>query len=258
MALAIKVASLDGLADGVKSLYIPVPESEGTGFKLDLDGYEDPISLKTALSTERKTAADATKSLREILKKYEGMPDPEKLRAIMNQLENDEEQKLIAEGKLPEVVKLRTEKMRLELERVAAEATDKAAKAETKATKFEMQVLKGHLSLEAMQEGIGVHPSAIKYIFSIAKEDGWRLDDDGNPRLYDKTGEVVLGKDGKTPYSFSEWLKDPKTIADNPTWYTAGNSGGGAGGNTSKTTGKVDTSKMSPEEKLTHARQNKT
>ncbi len=257
MALAIKVASLDGLDDSIKSLYVPVPTSEGTGFKLELDGYEDPTALKLTLDKVRAEKGDATKALRDILKKYEGMPDPEKLRAIMNQLENDEEQKLIADGKLPEVVKLRTEKMRQELERVANEALTKSQASEAKATKYELQVLRGQLAFEATQDGVNVHPSAIKYIFSMAREDGWGLDEDGNARLF-KNGEIVLGKDGKNPFTLSEWLKDPKTIADNPTWYTAGNSGGGAGGNKGKDSGKVDTSKMSPEERLNYARKNKT
>lgn len=253
MALAIKVKSLDGLDDATKGMYIP----EGDGFRLDVEGYEDPTGLKSALERERTAAKDASKTLRETLKKYEGMPEPEKLRAIMDQLENDEEQKLIADGKLPEVVKLRTEKMRQELERVANEALTKSQASEAKATKYELQVLKGQLAFEATQDGVNVHPSAIKYIFSMAREDGWGLDEDGNARLF-KNGEVVLGKDGKNPFTLSEWLKDPKTIADNPTWYIAGNSGGGAGGSGTKTTTKVDTSKMSPEEKMTYARRNKT
>lgn len=257
MALAINLPTLDGVDDVIKALYIPVPASEGTGFKLDLDGYEDPTALKLTLDKVRTESKDATKALRETLKKYEGMPDPEKLKIIMSQLENDEEMKLLAEGKLPEVVKMKTEKLRQDLQRVADEANTKAQKAEEKASKFEMQVLRGQLSTAAITEGVNIHPSAIKYIFTVAKEDGWGLDENGNARQFDKTGEIVLGKDGKTPYTFQEWLKDPKTVEDNPTWYLNPNSGGGGGGNTNKSGSKIDTSKMTAAQKLTAARDRK-
>ena len=250
MPLAFKVATLEGLDDNLRAMY----KKEGDAFVLDLEGYEDPVKLKGALEAERTAAKEATRKLRDTLKLYEGMPDPEKLRAIMGQLENDEEQRLIAEGKLPEVVKLRTEKFKQELERVANEALAKASASDARASKFEMQVLKGHLTIEASQENVGVHPSAIRYIFAEAKEQGWRLNEDGEPRLYNKAGEEVLGKDGKTPYTFTEWLTDRKTIEENPTWYKAGNTGGGNVGNKTTTGKVVDTSKMSPEERMTHAR----
>ena len=67
MALAIKVASLDGLDDATKGMYI----KDGEQFRLDIEGYEDPVSLKNALERERTSAKDATRTLRETLKKYE-------------------------------------------------------------------------------------------------------------------------------------------------------------------------------------------
>lgn len=55
MGLKVTIDSLDGLDDGVKSLY----KEENGKFRLDLDGYEDTTGLKAqrdALLTEKKEA----------------------------------------------------------------------------------------------------------------------------------------------------------------------------------------------------------
>lgn len=53
MALKVTVDSLDGLDDGVKTLY----KEDNGKFRLDLDGYEDTTGLKAqrdALLNEKK------------------------------------------------------------------------------------------------------------------------------------------------------------------------------------------------------------
>lgn len=164
------------------------------------------------------------------LEKFKGI-DPEKTRQLLAKFENDEEAQLIAAGKMDEVVNRRIEKQKLALESAKTEAETKAQKAEERAKKHEMQVLKGQLMEAASDKEVGMHASATKYAFLIAMQDGWRLDEDGIARQY-KDNEVVLGADGKTPYSLKEWLSNKETIKENPTWYLAGNSGGGSGGNT--------------------------
>jgi len=164
------------------------------------------------------------------LEKFKGI-DPEKTRQLLAKFENDEEAQLIAAGKMDEVVNRRIEKQKSALESAKTEAEAKAQKAEERAKKHEMQVLKGQLMEAASDKEVGMHATATKYAFLIAMQDGWRLDEDGVARQY-KDGEVVLGADGKTPYSLKEWLSNKETIKENPTWYLAGNSGGGSGGNT--------------------------
>ncbi len=164
------------------------------------------------------------------LEKFKGI-DPEKTRQLLAKFENDEEAQLIAVGKMDEVVNRRIEKQKSALESAKTEAEVKAQKAEERAKKHEMQVLKGQLMEAASDKEVGMHASATKYAFLIAMQDGWRLDEDGIARQY-KDNEVVLGADGKTPYSLKEWLSNKETIKENPTWYLAGNSGGGSGGNT--------------------------
>lgn len=170
------------------------------------------------------------------LAKFAGI-DPEKTKQLLAKFENDEEAQLIAAGKMDEVVNRRIEKQKSALESAKAEAEVKAQKAEERAKKHEMQVLKGQLMEAASDKEVGMHASATKYAFLIAMQDGWRLDEEGIARQY-KDNEVVLGADGKTPYSLKEWLSNKETIKENPTWYLAGNSGGGSGGNNETKDGK--------------------
>ena len=250
MGLALMLDTLEGVTDEVKSFY--VADADGK-FKLDLEGYEDPKGLKSALDKERLAAKEANKLLKDTLKKYEGI-DPEQVKTILSRLENDEEAKLLAEGKLDDVVNKRIEKQRIDLERKVTESSTKAELADLRALKFEQQVLKGQLSTAAVSDGVNMHPSAIKYAFIIAQQEGWKLDIDGEARQFDSNGDMVLGKDGKTPFSFVEWLKDQRTREENPTWYTVQNSGGGTGGGSGKSK-EIDLSSLAPRDRLRKARE---
>ena len=189
------------------------------------------VSAATSgLDTKNKELLGKLKAKEGELAKFAGI-DPEKTKQLLAKFENDEEAQLIAAGKMDEVVNRRIEKQKSALESAKTEAEAKAQKAEERAKKHEMQVLKGQLMEAASDKEVGMHASATKYAFLIAMQDGWRLDEDGIARQY-KDGEVVLGADGKTAYSLKEWLSNKETIKENPTWYLAGNSGGGSGGNT--------------------------
>lgn len=55
MALSMYLETLDGLEEGIKTMYV---EHDGK-FKLDVDGVEDPSALKSALDKERKARREA-------------------------------------------------------------------------------------------------------------------------------------------------------------------------------------------------------
>lgn len=55
MPLPFTVDSIDTVPEAQRSLYKDV----GGKFTLDIDGYEDPVNLKSALAKERKAASDA-------------------------------------------------------------------------------------------------------------------------------------------------------------------------------------------------------
>lgn len=59
MPLQLTVDSIDTLPEPVRALYKP----EGDKFRLDLDGYEDPSGLKSALDKERRAARDSSREV---------------------------------------------------------------------------------------------------------------------------------------------------------------------------------------------------
>jgi hypothetical protein len=53
------------------------------------------------------------------------------------------------------------------------------------------------------------------------------LDENGNAVQLDGDSQVVIGKDGKTPFNPAEWLDSMRESA--PHWFPAGASGSGSG-----------------------------
>lgn len=245
MALPFEVESLDSIDESARAFYT---ETEDKKFRLDLDGYEDPKGLKSALDKERQAARDASKLAKDLQKKYEGI-DPDKVKNLLSKLENDEEAKLLADGKIDEVVNRRIEKQRNDYDKQLTEAQKQAEIEAGKAKKFEQRVLDNHIRAAAAKAGI--HQHAIEDALFRART-MFHLDDDGNAVQIDQDGQVVFGKDGKSPFSPSEWLDEMKEKA--PHWFPAANSGGGAVGNTSNRGSKQDLSALPPRERLMAAR----
>ena len=59
MALQFTVDKLESIPETQRGLY----KQDGDKFRLDLDGYEDPTSLKSALDKERRAARDASRDV---------------------------------------------------------------------------------------------------------------------------------------------------------------------------------------------------
>jgi len=168
----------------------------------------------------------AEKKLKEQMKQYDGI-DPVKTKEMLARLENDAEAKLIADGKINEVIEARTEKLRAELGRQVKEAQEVAAAEAKRATAYEGRVLDD--ALRAAATTAGLHPHAIEDALFRGRA-MFKLNQDGQAVQLGDDGQPVLGKDGKSPFSPSEWLDSMKEKA--PHWFPAGNagSGGGAGG----------------------------
>lgn len=220
MALNLVEAKLDGVPEAMRSLYI---EKDGQ-FHLDVTGVEDVTGLKSALGKERDAAKDAKRMLADLQKQFEGI-DPTKVRDMLKHLDNSEEAKLLAEGKLDDVVAKRTEKLRGELQRQLDEAGGKVKAADDRASKFSQRVLDNHIRAAATKAG--VHAQAIDDAL-IRGRSIFTLDENGDPVQMDNDGKAVLGKDGKTLFSPVEWLESMKEAA--PHWFPAGAGGSGASG----------------------------
>lgn len=228
MSLPFIVDSLDQIKEEHRALYV----EENGKFRLDLEGYEDPKGLKSALQSERDAAKTAQRELQRLQKQFEGF-DPETVKKVFAQLDQDEEAKLIAEGKVNEVIQKRTEKMREEHARLLNAETTRANNAEAYANKFKQSVVQGQIVQAAVE--LEALPEATGDIAFLAQSK-FTLDEDGKAVAVDENGDVIIGKDGKTPLSPKEWVE---SLREQKPYYWPKASGTGAPGSTN-TKGQVD------------------
>lgn len=78
MSLPFIVDSLDAIKEEHRALYV----EENGKFRLDLEGYEDPKGLKSALQSERDAAKNAKRELQDFQKQFEGI-DPEIVKKVL-------------------------------------------------------------------------------------------------------------------------------------------------------------------------------
>lgn len=220
MALALVVEKLDSVDEAQRALYV---EKDGK-FHLDVAGLEDTSGLKSALQKERESVKAANRAVKEMQEQFAGI-DPSKVRAMMEKLDNDGESALIAAGKIDEVINKRTEKLRAELQKQVDLAHGEAKSAGERAGKFSQRVLDNHIRQAATKAGL--HSHAVEDALFRARS-MFSLSEDGDAIQLGGDGAPVLGKDGKTPFSPTEWLEGMKETA--PHWFPAGSLGGGAAG----------------------------
>lgn len=151
----------------------------------------------------KDAAKTAKQELQKLQKQYEGI-DPETVKKLFAQLEQDEDAKLIAEGKVSEVIQKRTEKMREEHEKVLKAEKDRADKAESYANKFRQSVIQGQIVQAAVE--MGALSEATADIAFLAQSQ-FSLDENGKAVAIDANGEVVIGKDGSNPVTPKEWVE---------------------------------------------------
>ena len=216
MPLKITVDSLDSVPENLRDQY---KEVDGK-FRLDLDGYEDPAGLKSALQSEREAAKAANRQVNawKALGKT-----PEEIQALLQHLETDEDAKLISAGKLDEVVKKRTERMQADYDKKLQSESESRTKAEGKAAKLAERALQAVLRDAAARAG--ALPEALDDV--VRRGAGtWVLNDEGDVVAMNGD-EVMLGKDGKKPLSPQEWAE---SIRDSAPYFWPVMRGSGAPG----------------------------
>lgn len=230
LPLVVDTAAHTALPESMRALYVKADGADGDDgkFRLDVSGMPeipDVTGLKTALDKERTRATDEEKARKALAKQFEGI-DPKLAREMLNKVANNEEMKLISEGKIEEVINARMSKRDDEFKRQLEEAQSRADGSLEVASTYMDRVLDNHV--RAACAAAGVHPSAVDDALLRASQI-FSLDDDGNAVQLDGDGDdaqPVFGKDGKTPYSLTEWMEEMKEKA--PHWFPAGASGGGA------------------------------
>lgn len=240
MPLQLVVDTLEGLPETVAALYAKGDDGK---FKLGVEGVPDVTNLKKALQAERdaRTIAERT------AKDFEGL-DAKEIRDMLKQMEGNEEAQLLKAGKIDDVIARRTQKLVQENERKLKEALEKVDAESTRAKRLIAKVLDGAVTAAASKAGL--HPQAIDDAMLHARAI-FSLDENGNAVQLGDDGKPVLGKDGKTPFTPSEWLESMREAK--PHWFPATASGGGA--RNSSGAPRQDLSKLSPVERMNIARQ---
>lgn len=193
---------------------------------LELDD-EKAAALKTALSAKGKEAIDAAVAglksknsellgnikaqkteLDQLKGQFDGL-DIEAVKGLLARAGKDEETKLIAEGKIDEVITKRTERLRADLDKQLQAEKARADKADSFANRFRDKVLSDSIREAATKAG--ALPEAADDIILRARG-VFKLNEDGEPVAMDGE-EVIFGKDGKTPLSRAEWMESLKEAA---------------------------------------------
>lgn len=225
MALKYKIKKLEDVPEAVRGLYKP----DGEEFVLDTEG----VVPKERLDEFRENNILLQKQL-EKLKDI----DPAKYRELTELQREVEEGKLLKAGKIEEVVNSRVTAMKRALEE---ERDGYRTRAESSESQLSVLLIDSAVRNEALK--LGVVPTALDDVVLRART-VYKMRDGAAVPHNDK-GEVVFGKDGKTPMPMTDWVTALKKTAPH---LFANSQGGGAGGGTR--TGAIDLSKASAVDKI--------
>ncbi|MDO7194622.1 hypothetical protein Q5M49_13150 [Acinetobacter nosocomialis] len=206
--------------------------------KVDLENPEIKAAIQAAVDEAVKGLKDKNaelikdkKELKDELgslkSKVDGL-DLDAIKVLLDKSNQDEESKLIAEGKIEEVIQKRTEKMREEHEKVLKAEKERADKAETYANKFRQSVIQGQIVQAAVE--MGALSEATADIAFLAQSQ-FSLDENGKAVAVDANGEVVIGKDGSNPVTPKEWVEGLRE--NKPYFWPKANGSGSPGSGTS-------------------------
>lgn len=229
MAYKYKIDKLEDVAENIRGMYV----ARDGAFYLDVEG----VVPKERVDEFRNNNIELQKQI----DKYKGI-DPNKyaeLKAIQQEIE---EGKLIKEGKLEEVVNLRVGTMKTTFEGQLTEAQTALAKANRQ---LEALMIDNVVRAEATKAG--VIATAVDDVILRAK--AAYVMENGVATPKNAEGQVIYGKDGKTPMPIGEWLTGLRTNAGH---LFSGSTGSGAGGGGGGGAGQVDVSKMTPAQKIAH------
>lgn len=206
---------------------------EKLGIELDdeakqkiLDAAREAHNTDVAgLKAKRDELLDSQRKLKDQIQKFEGI-DPERVKKLESMLAENEEAKLIADGKIDELVS-----KRLSREQATWQSQLEQKDTETQQLRQQVEALQGatiNSGIASAGAKVGLAPTAIEDAQLIARHSGWVLEE-GVPVLR-KGEEVVRGKNG--PITFEEWLESQRETR--PHWFptpkgsgSTGNRGGG-------------------------------
>ena len=182
--------------------------------------------LKTKNTELLGKLKDTTGKLTQFETQFEGI-DIDAVKGLLSRAGQDEETKLLTEGKVDEVFNRRTERLRADTDKQLKTITARAEKAEAFAAKFQGKVLGDSVRGAALKAG--ALPEATDDIILRAKG-VFSLNDEGEAVAVDESGETIFGKDGKTPLTPLEWAESLRESAPHLWPRASGTQAPGGGG----------------------------
>jgi hypothetical protein len=171
------------------------------------------------------------------------------VKTILQRFSDDEEAQLIAAGKIDEVLDKRTERLRADVDKQIKAANERAEKAEAFSNKFRDRVLGDAIRSAALKAG--ALPEASDDLILRAKGT-FQLNDEGEAVAVDANGDVLFGKDGKTPLTPVEWAESLKETA--PHLFPRAEGSGAGGHKPGGGGGSLKRSEMSSSDKADYIR----
>jgi hypothetical protein len=187
---------------------------------------EATVGLKSKNSELLGKLKDTGAKLQQFETQFEGI-DIEAVKGLLSKAGQDEETKLLTEGKVDEVFNRRTERLRGEHDKQLKALSTRAEKAEAFAAKFQGKVLGDSVRGAALKAG--ALPEATDDIILRAKG-VFSLNEEGEAVAMDEGGQVILGKDGKTPLTPLEWAESLRESAPHLWPRASGTQAPGGGG----------------------------
>jgi hypothetical protein len=180
------------------------------------------VSQQTqGLVSKRDELLANERKLKDKLKEFDGF-DPAAMKALKDRLDQDDDAKLLAEGKKQQVIEKYTERMRAQHASELEALNKKLQEADQRTDRYRGAVLDNHIRAVTSD----LHKGAVEDALLHARQ-LFSLDDKGNAVQLDSEGNPVLGKDGKTPFTPKEWIELQKELK--PHWFPSNTTGSNNG-----------------------------
>lgn len=232
MALKFKLESLDGLDESIKALY----KEENGAFFLDVEG----VVPKERHDEFRTNNINLNNEITALKEKYKGV-DPEKYATLL-QLEADHKSGKL-KGDDVDVEALVAERVQGITQEFETEINGLKEQLTASNTQLEVLLIDSAVAQAGVEHGVAKTAAtdvALRARSTFKVEKGVAVP-------Y-KDGSPVYGRDGVTPKSVTDWVKDLKRDAPH---LFEGNAGGGAGGGQ----GDLDPGSMSSTDKISAGRE---
>ena len=236
MALKFMLENLDGLDDGIKTLYSKHQDGK---FYLDVDG----AVAKNKVDEFRDNNISLKQQLEDMTDKF-GKIDLDKYRTLMEKEALDDGKKRISMDKVDEVVAERTAAMKTEhaTQIDALNGANKGLSGQLNGLLIDGAVRNSAVTAKVRSAALSDVVLRAQQTFRVIE---------GKAVAHDPDGKIMYGKDGSNPLSTDEWINGLKTDAPH-LFETSSGGGAGSGSGSGRPPGHQtqDKSTMSPLQKI--------